>query len=203
MTRTLPAAVAAVAVLLFACSAASDEPWAPVVGDVVFHSSTSSQSAAIELATKSKWSHVGLVVRADGEWAVIEAVQPVRIVPLKEFLARGVDGRYAAYRPTEPLTDGQAERLTAAAKEFVGRDYDAYFGWDDDLIYCSELIWKAYDRGLGIELSEPRALASFDLTHPTVAALMQRRWPAGVPDDVAVSPQDLADSELLKKVAMR
>jgi len=191
------------ALLLLACSASSEEAWEPRVGDVVFHTSASRQSAAIQLATKSTWSHVGVVIRADGEWAIVEAVQPVQIIPLKEFLARGVDGHFAAYRLKEPLTEARGDDLTAAARALVGLDYDPWFGWGDDRIYCSELVWKAYRQGLGIELSTPRPLSDFDLTSPAVAELMKRRWPEGVPDDVAVSPQDLADSAALVQVGHR
>ena len=69
-------------------------------------------------------------------------------------------------------------------------------------MYCSELVWKAY-KAAGIELSAPRKLTDFDLSSPAVARLMAQRWPGGVPDDVAVSPQDLADSALLERVASR
>jgi uncharacterized protein YycO len=202
MTRPVSVLIVSV-VLLLACSASSDEVWEPQIGDVVFHTSSSQQSAAVQAATGSKWSHVGMVVLADGEWAIVEAVQPVQVVTLKEFLARGVDGRFEAYRMKEPITHPQRDELSKVARSFAGQDYDLYFGWDDDLIYCSELVWKAYERALGIELSTPRKLTDFDLTSPAVAELMKRRWPDGVPDEVAVSPQDLADSALLRRVGKR
>jgi hypothetical protein len=56
---------------------------------------------------------------------------------------------------------------------------------------------------VGIKLSEPRSVKEFDLSDPTVRALIKKRFPAGMPDDIAVSPQDLADSELLVRVARK
>ena len=32
------------------------------------------------------------------------------------------------------------------------KDYDLYFEWSDDKIYCSELVWKIYKNGADIEL---------------------------------------------------
>ncbi len=201
MTRLLPSLLASL--LLLSCTAASAEAWEPQVGDLVFHTSTSRQSEAVRAATRSQWSHVGMVVKDGKSWAVIEAVQPVRVVPLTDFLDRGVDRKYEARRTKTPLSEQQAAALSQAARSFEGRDYDLYFGWDDELIYCSELIWKAYSNGLGIDLSTPRALSDFDLNSPAVAALMKKRWPGGVPADVAVSPQDLAESSLLERVGSR
>lgn len=186
---------------LVACTAEAEEPWEPQVGDVIFHTSTSAQSQAIQEATDSRWSHVGMLVKHEGSIGVLEAVQPVRVVTLESWLARGEDRAFAVYRSKTRLSPEKRKALEAAGREHLGKDYDLYFGWDDTLIYCSELVWKAYSEGLGIELSAPRPLADFDLSSPTVQALMKKRWPNGVPDQKAVSPQDLADSALLQRVA--
>ncbi len=175
--------------------------WEPAVGDIVFHTSRSAQSLAVQKATRSKWSHVGMVVAGDDGPGIVEAVQPVRVVPLKDFVARGEGGKYAVYRLEGEIEDPAA--LTEAATAFLGAGYDPYFQWSDDLIYCSELVWKAYERGLGIELSEPRPVSDFDLTDPAVKKLIAKRFPDGMPPDVAVSPQDLADSASLRKIHER
>ena len=51
-------------------------------GDIIFHASTSSQSALIRLLTRSPYTHCGLVMRHKGRWLVLEAVQPVKLTPL-------------------------------------------------------------------------------------------------------------------------
>jgi hypothetical protein len=56
-------------------------------GDIVFQDSESTQSLAIKLATNSKYSHCGIVMNLNDEWMVLEAVQPVRVVPVKEWIA--------------------------------------------------------------------------------------------------------------------
>ena len=52
----------------------------PRDGDIVFHTSRSSQSLAIQLATKSPYSHMGIVYLRDGKPFVFEAVQPVKLI---------------------------------------------------------------------------------------------------------------------------
>ena len=47
-------------------------------GDIIFQSSNSPLSIAIQLATKSKYSHCGIIFKEKGAWYVYEAVQPVR-----------------------------------------------------------------------------------------------------------------------------
>jgi hypothetical protein len=142
-----------------------------------------------------------MVVRGETGWEIVEAVQPVRVVALDEFLDRGEGGRYEVHRLKESLSADSMKKLTKAAKEFLGVDYDPYFQWSDKQIYCSELVWKAYDRGIDTRLSEPRPVSDLDLSDPTVKALIAKRFPDGMPDAIAVSPQDLADSPLLERVA--
>jgi hypothetical protein len=65
----------------------------------------------------------------------------------------------------------------------------------------SELVWKIYQRGLGIELTEPIPIADFDLGHPEVRTVVRSRWPQGLPSDQkVVSPAAIFESELLETV---
>jgi Permuted papain-like amidase enzyme, YaeF/YiiX, C92 family len=57
-------------------------------GDIVFQTSGSSQSAAIQRATRSPWSHMGIVFLRDGVPFVYEAVDPVQATPLARWVAR-------------------------------------------------------------------------------------------------------------------
>jgi hypothetical protein len=66
------------------------------------------------------------------------------------------------------LTPAALARLEAAGKPLLGRSYDLYFGWADDRIYCSELIWKVYERWLHRRLGQLQQLRDFDLSHPAV-----------------------------------
>jgi hypothetical protein len=184
-----------------------DAGYQPRDGDIVFHTSRSSQSLAIQLATKSPYSHMGIVYLRDGQPFVFEAVQPVKLTPLDEWIERGDGARFVAKR----LRDADARlnvetlrRMRAAGEQLAGRDYDPYFEWSDDRIYCSELVWKVYERGAGIELGERQTIAAFDLSHPAVQAKVKERYGERVPlDEIVVSPAAIFDAPDLATVYQR
>lgn len=164
-------------------------------GDIIFQTSRSSQSRAIQIATNSKYSHMGLVEVTPTGTFVIEAIQPVTRTPINHWISRGVDGHFVVKRLDQSvmtIDTTASRRLIAAALVFQGKGYDSYFGWSDDLIYCSEIVWKAYDRGLGIQLGTLRRLRDFDLTNPAVAAKLRERYGSRIPlDEVVIAPSDI------------
>ena len=58
-------------------------------GDLIFQTSRSSQSLAIQRATGSPYSHMGLIFIRDGQPYVFEAIATVRLTPLDRWIARG------------------------------------------------------------------------------------------------------------------
>lgn len=189
-------------VVLFACS--PDGGYVPRNGDVVFQTSRSSQSLAIQLATKSPYSHMGIVYVRNDRPFVFEAIQPVTLTPLDEWIARGERGHFVAKRLRNAdslLTSETLQAMRAAGERFVGKDYDLYFEWSDERIYCSELVWKVFDEGAGIEIGERQTMADFDLTHPAVQAKLKERFGDRVPsDEVVVSPVAIFDAPELVTV---
>lgn len=173
-------------------------------GDILFHTSRSRQSRAVQDATRSEWSHCGIVVRRDGKWMVYEAVQPVKATPLAEWIGRGKNNRFALKRLKESVRKLSSEdlaRMESVGKSFVGKPYDTLFGWGDDRIYCSELIWKIYHRALGLEVGAVQKLAEFDLEAPSVKTLMAKRYGKKVPlEDSVVSPVAIYQSPNLETV---
>src|SRR5688572_24741167 len=63
-------------------------------GDLIFQTSLSAQSKAIQIATKSKYSHCGLVYKEGNNFNVLEAVQPVKKTSLDSWIARGQNGKF-------------------------------------------------------------------------------------------------------------
>ena len=176
----------------------------PRVGDIVFHTSTSSQSQAVQAATQSPYSHMGVVLLKDGQPMVFEAVQPVKYTPLKTWLDRGQGRRYVIKRLKTPMTEAQAQRMARDANAYVGKPYDLTFEWSNARIYCSELVWKLYDSAAGIRLAPLAKLGSFDLRHPAVQAKLKERYGSRVPlNEPVISPQALFESPLLKTVDSR
>ena len=136
-------------------------------GDLIFQTSLSGQSRAIQEATGSKYSHCGIIYRDGCDYFVYEAVQPVKSTPLAQWIARGKGGHYVVKRlagADSLLTERNIAAMRREAARFAGRDYDLTFEWSDDRLYCSELIWKIYDRALGIRLGNLQRLGDFDLS---------------------------------------
>ena len=167
-------------------------------GDLIFHTSLSAQSRAIQLSTHSPYSHCGIVYRQAGQWQVFEAVQPVKLTPLASWVARGQGGHFVTKRLRDAdavLTPAALARLKAAGQPMLGHNYDLYFGWSDDRIYCSELIWKVYECGLGRRLGQLQHLRDFDLSHPAVQAKLRERYGARLPlDETVISPVSIFNS---------
>ena len=67
-------------------------------GDIIFQTSKSGQSKAIQLATNSKYSHMGIIYENEGDYFVYEAVQPVKLTPLTEWINRGENKHYVIKR---------------------------------------------------------------------------------------------------------
>lgn len=170
-------------------------------GDLIFQTSQSAQSQAIQLATKSKYSHCGIVYKEDGKWYVFEAIQPVQKTPLDAWIARGKDSHYVVKRlkkANEVLTKASFTKMKAAAQKMGGKDYDLYFEWSDDKIYCSELIWKIYKESTGLEIGKLQELRDFDLTNPAVKAKLKERYGDNIPQhEKVISPAAMFESKLL------
>jgi hypothetical protein len=170
-------------------------------GDVIFQTSRSSQSVAIQRATHSPYSHMGIIFVRSGQPYVLEASATVRYTPLSEWIARGKDSKYVLKRLRKPLTDSQVEKLRRAAKPFEGRAYDLTFEWSDSKIYCSELVWKIYDRALGVQLGELQKLRDFDLSDSAVRTKMKERYGENVPlDSPVISPASMFKTDALSVV---
>lgn len=173
-------------------------------GDLIFQTSLSGQSKAIQLATNSKYSHCGIIYSENGQYYVFEAVQPVKTTPLDKWIARGKDGHYIIKRlknADQILTPETLQKMKQEGENFKGKNYDLTFEWSDDKIYCSELIWKIYKRATGLEIGKLEKLSDFDLTNEVVKQKMKERYGDKIPmDEIVISPKAVFDSELLTTV---
>ncbi len=188
------------ALLLVCCESARSDP-AVQEGDLIFQESSSSQSAAIQKATRSRYSHMGIIFFRDGKPFVFEAARTVQFTPLTEWVKRGVREHFILKRLKQKLERSQVEQLKAASQEFLNRPYDLLFGWSDEKIYCSELVWKIYKRALNMEVGTLSKLRDFDLTSPIVKSKMRERYGDTPPlDEVVISPAAMFDSTLLESI---
>lgn len=171
-------------------------------GDIIFQSNISPQCKAIELATHSKYSHCGMLFKRGKDWYVWEAVQPVTQTRLQEWVLRG-DKHFVVKRLIEDslLTPGVIQRMQETGRKHMGKNYDSYFEWSDDRIYCSELVWKIYKETLDMEVGKLNPLRTYDLSHPLVKATLKERYGNNIPlEEKMISPGDIFESPLLKTV---
>ena len=173
-------------------------------GDIIFQITVSPQSEALQFATGSKYTHCGILLEHDGRMHVFEAIRTVSWTPLEKWIARGVDGHYVLMRIKDPARRPDAATLAAMKKvglPMADKPYDLLFQWSDDKIYCSELVWKIYERGAGIVLSEPHTFREYHLDNPLVRAIIKERYGHSINlDERAVAPSDLMESGLLEKI---
>ena len=180
------------------------EEYNPCDGDIIFQTSRSAQSVAIQRATKSRYSHMGIVYNKGGKPYVFEAVEPVKLTPLKDWIARGVSGHYVVKRLSnadELITPDALESMLKVGEAFEGKHYDLYFEWSDDRIYCSELVWKIYKRALDIEVGKLQTMSEFDLSDPEVKAKVRDRFGDRIPkNELVISPAAMFSAKELVTV---
>ncbi|MFL5754584.1 MAG: YiiX family permuted papain-like enzyme [Bacteroidia bacterium] len=172
-------------------------------GDIIFIISSSGQGKAIQLATKSKYTHVGMIFREGDQTYVYHAVEPVMKSTLDDFISFSEDGKYVVKRLKDPLvlSPGKNAKMLEMAKALLGKHYDIYFNWKDDEWYCSEFVWKLYQRTYGIEVGKLRPLKDFDLSSQVVKDIMAKRYGSDIPlTENMISPGDMFNSELLVEV---
>jgi len=123
-------------------------------GDLVFRRGRSPESHAVLIGSPGNaFSHVGMVVREQGQAWVIHAVPGengngpdfIRRESLAEFLAFKKASRFAVYRADFP--DSIRTRAADAALSFFReqRLFDNRYDLEtDDRLYCTELVLKAF-----------------------------------------------------------
>lgn len=176
-------------------------------GDIIFHTSTSSQSKVIQAATHSRYSHMGIIYHKNNKSYVFEAIQPVKLTPLQDWIKRGKGQHYVIKRLKNSekfLTPAVIDQMKEEGCKYLGKNYDSYFEWSDERIYCSELVWKIYKNVLNIKLGELQRIRDFDLSHPEVKEKLKERYGDSIPlDDLVISPEQIFQSDLLITIVER
>ena len=166
-------------------------------GDIIFHTSKSGQSKMLQIATNSKLTHVGVIFHINGVPYVFEAIQPVTYRALNTFINAGENGNYTILRLRNELTLTQIKIMKSYAMKQMGKNYDVQFKWDDDKMYCSELVYKIYESA-GIQICSKNNFSSFNLSNPIVKqAIMDRYTKMGQKinyNEVVVAPSDIYKS---------
>ena len=164
-------------------------------GDVIFQTSQSQQSPLIQIATRSKISHCGIIVMKNGKPYVLETLKTLVVTPLDKFIARGEGGKYWLKRSNK-------ESIKIKYDGYLGIPYDLAFKFDNGRFYCSELIYDIYKNQLGIELCKPKKVSDYLILGtdklPQIEKAMKKR---GITkEQYAVAPIDIFESDYLEDV---
>ena len=159
-------------------------------GDILFIETTSFQSKYIKMGMLSIWSHCGIAVDTPEGVQIMEADTTVRILPVERFVAKSVGGKGIkgkVYRP-EMRPEQQLSRPIEKEK-WLGKWYDLKFSFDNDEVYCSELVWLIY-KEQGIELCPPIKINEhFMVRFKKLQEALKERGIS--PEQEAVAPCDL------------
>ena len=164
-------------------------------GDVIFQTSQSRQSPLIQIGTRSHITHCGIVVIKDGKPYVLETLKTLVLTPLDKFIARGKDGKYWLKR-------SDRENIKIKYAHYLGKPYDSAFSFDNNIYYCSELVYDIYKNQLGIELCKPQQVQDYLILCidklPIIEKEMARRGITA--EQYAVAPVDIFESKYLNSV---
>ena len=172
-------------------------------GDIVFQTTNSDQCKAIQLATHSPNSHCGIIFKHQNQWQVLEAIGPTKWTSLDEWIEHGIDGKIVVKRlkNAKELSEEEEKKMKNLGMSLLGKDYDFSFDWDDDKIYCSELVWKLYDRGAGIQVGILKKMKDFDLSHSAVQTMLAERYGDHIPyEEIVIPPSSIFESDNLIEV---
>ena len=153
-------------------------------GDMIFHISKSQQSPLIQYATKSTLSHCGIIIEKKDGLYVLEASGTLRLTPLDKFINRGKGKLWWAKRVID-------DPIKIKYKNLIGRKYDLSFKKDNNLFYCSELIYYIYKTQFNIELCKYRKVSDYNLV-----GLKSKLKKRGIDvNQLVVAPVDIYNSK--------
>ena len=149
-------------------------------GDIVFIESNSERAPAIKKLTESNLTHCGIVFRDKNQkWIVYEgAGYPGTYRQLGDWIEResGNGKKNPIYvkrlKDREGRLSSKLEALRTKAKDLHDTHYDLGFAWKNkdssgkEYIYCSELIWKAFNDAVGVALKDPHPLTDYIRDRP-------------------------------------
>ena len=129
---------------------------------------------------------------------VVEANGSVKETKLDRWLAQGREGKFAAYR-FDPKYADKIPQMIVAARSRLGKPYDLRYELDDRALYCSELVYKAFQEATG----EPcgRLVKLGELNWQPYERVIRYLDGGGLPlEREMITPRDLAEAEQLKPV---
>ncbi len=156
-------------------------------GDIVFQTSKSKQAPFVMIATRSLYTHCGIIVYKNNKPYVLEASNVVKLTSIDEWFNKSRFGDCTTYRVFD-------KPIKINYKKYLGQKYDISFKFNNGRMYCSELVYEIYKNQFGIELCKPRKVKDYHIFG--MKKLLKRRHIN--PNQLVVSPSDIANSKYVK-----
>ncbi|MCK5851817.1 hypothetical protein KAH27_02200 [bacterium] len=175
--------------------------WAykPQEGDIIFQSLPKGILVnIIEGVTHSPFSHCGVVIKENNKWVVNEAIGDVHSTPLWIWILRGRSLATEVFRVKNPYSKFIPDFIKALDK-YQGRTYDINYKMDEENIYCSELVFKAFRDVSKIELGKLYSLGELDWI-PYKNDIEYIEGGTVPTNRIMITPKHLSEAEELKKV---
>jgi len=149
--------------LLLACTTRQESKWWFLqTGDIVFQESLYPNHQIIGWLSKNSINHCGIVLEDNGKYYVVEVVNGVQKTPLDEWVDRGKKREYMALRLKE--RPDNMDRLKIELIKSMKKPTDFRLSWTDNAFYNAELVYKTYERALGIQLGKFRVVLTATLS---------------------------------------
>jgi Permuted papain-like amidase enzyme, YaeF/YiiX, C92 family len=121
-------------------------------GDILFqHNACGPLCESIDKVTEGHegidYNHCGLVIRVNDTLRVVEAIgERVKLSSFKEFYQRSSQrSQSLLVGRLKPDWQSSIPQAVSNSLEQIGKPYDSVFEWGNEAIYCSELIYQAFE----------------------------------------------------------
>jgi hypothetical protein len=134
-------------------------------GDVLLQPLNCWTCSLIEAQDNTIYSHMGILIKMNGETYVFEAYGSVKFTKLNTFLKRTEGGQTVRVIRPPQFSFKQTLALITNSLQLEGSAYDPGFRWNNydksgkEKYYCSELVYKMFERsGVRFNDLEPKSM---------------------------------------------
>jgi hypothetical protein len=134
-------------------------------GDIIFIKNRQLEGNNLIPTGKTKYTYTGIIFLEGEQPYVYFAAEPVKKLPLNEFLKFTVDNKHVIKRLIDQslLTSDALATMKSFANAKLGQHYDNQLKLSNDELYNAEFVWKIYKSCVGLPLSMPKELQEYKI----------------------------------------